>query len=166
MPLLGAGKDGAVPLSGGASQCPPPANPIPGHTEHVQELCKWRGGKQRDRFRGEFLTPPTSYSCPTLLPGSDKGAMVLPQVLLPSPSPIPDPSGCCLQGCDGQAPSALGILRQLPCCPEVAHTLSPVTSSLPWCRRWIIYPLLNVFAFIPLVPEVLKDPYTRDDALL
>lgn len=41
-PLLGAGKDGTVPLSGGASQCPPPANPIPGHTEHVQELCKWR----------------------------------------------------------------------------------------------------------------------------
>lgn len=97
-PLLGAGKDGAVPLSGGASQCPPPANPIPGHTEHVQELCKRRGGKQRDGFRRGLLTPPTSCSCPSLLPGSDKGAMVLPQVLLPSPSLIPDPSGCCLQG--------------------------------------------------------------------
>jgi hypothetical protein len=33
-------KVGTGPLSGGASQCPPPANPIHGHTEHVQDLCK------------------------------------------------------------------------------------------------------------------------------
>lgn len=48
--LLGAGKDDTGPLSGGASQCPPPANPIRGHTEHVQELSKQRGGKWGGRI--------------------------------------------------------------------------------------------------------------------
>lgn len=56
--LLGVSKDGTGPLSGGASRCPPPAYPIRGHTEHVQELCKRRGGKWGERFRRELLTPP------------------------------------------------------------------------------------------------------------
>lgn len=57
LPLLSAGKDGSGPLSGGASQCPPPANPIHGHTEHVQELSRLRGGNWWDRFWRELLTP-------------------------------------------------------------------------------------------------------------
>ena len=52
------GQDGTGPLSGGASQCPPLANPIQGHTEHVQELCKAGGEGSGGIDSGGSSSPP------------------------------------------------------------------------------------------------------------
>lgn len=84
LPLLSAGKDGTGPLSGGASQCPPPANPIHGHTEHVQELSRLRGGNWGDRFRRELLIPLLPVAAPLSFLGLTKEPWC-------SPNPFPYP---------------------------------------------------------------------------
>lgn len=149
-----AGRDGTGRLSGGARQCPPPANPMRGHTEHVQELCKPRGGKWGDRFRRELRTPLLPVAAPILLPGSDKGAHGAQLI----PSPFLDPRWVLPSGAPGSARGDRGP-EQPPCCLEGALTLSPVPSSLPpcGCGRRVIFLLLNMFDFIPLVPGFLKE---------
>ena len=66
LPPFGADKDGTGPLSGDASQGPPPANPIRGHTEHVRELWEPEGREIAGEIpEGAPHHPPlTSCSCP------------------------------------------------------------------------------------------------------
>lgn len=49
--------DGIMALCGGCQSMPSLANPIQGHTEHVQELCKAGGEGSGIDSGGELFTP-------------------------------------------------------------------------------------------------------------
>lgn len=91
---------------------------------------------------------------------------MLTQSLPPSQSQV----GAALWGLWGlqgvmDRPSLLWEFLAAPLLPgSGTHTAQCHSGFLVWVV--VIFPLLNMFNFIPLVSEVLKDLYTCDDTLL